>query len=224
MSSLLQCKFSLVGTQCSDIIQTGEYFPSFVLARAMSKKIPETTFRLMQKSYLNMGLITMHNNGKLPNRRTDFNWNKIIGNVHRWFFSSRCSQFMTEIQLEKSAIDLFTIFHHLLFAVRQLFASHIRNQSKFPNLFRVNSLNNLHHVARLTPGERFLWIMTRFFCSRSCDLYRIGFRNCRHLQTTRRGARTTSGEENVIIYLNYVKMFELLSDKSEFHGQFSRPD
>lgn len=101
----------------------------------------------------------------------------------------------------------------------RFFASHIRNQSKFRNLFRVN----LHHVARLTPGERFLWIMTRFFCSRSCDLYRIGFRNCRHLQTTRR-ARTTSGEENVIIYLNYVKMFELLSDKSEFHGQFSRPD
>jgi hypothetical protein len=27
---------------------------------------------------------------------------------------------------------------------------------------------------------------------------------------------------NVIIYLNYVKMFELPSDKSEFHGQFTR--
>jgi hypothetical protein len=36
----------------------------------------------------------------------------------------------------------------------------------------------------------------------------------RHEQRTEKG--------NVIIYLNYVKMFELPSDKSEFHGQFTR--
>lgn len=132
----------------------------------------------MQKSFLNMNLITIRSYGtqqhngfasdpRVGSKRTDFNWNKIIGNMHRRpiLFSSRsqCSRFMST--MGKSAIDLFTFFHHRPFCRQPAFCvANIRNQSRLQNLLSVNSLNNLRHQANeIDSAVIFLRIMTQFF-------------------------------------------------------------
>lgn len=73
---------------------------------------------------------------------------------------SVCSQFMTETQLENlRLIYLHFFIDVVLFTpakVEFFCVANIRNQSKFQNLFPVNSLNNLHHKARLTHCSDFL--------------------------------------------------------------------
>lgn len=109
---------------------------------------------------------TMHS---LFKWETEINWNKIIGNMHRRFFIVsliRCSQFMTETQLENLRLIYlhFSIisrsFQQIFFSLcRKFFV--FRNQSNSRNLFPVNSLNNLHRTGgRLTSRQRFfcgLW-------------------------------------------------------------------
>lgn len=172
MLSLLQCKFPFHKTPT---ISSRKYFlyscfslltlNSPLEQSTCSKKIWNNIlqFVLMQESFLNMNLITIHNNGK---SRTDFNWNEIIGNMHRrssicFFLSVRLQSVHDRNTIGKCAIDLFTFFHRPPFfrpTKVELFLCvvNIRNQSQFQNLFPVNSLNNLHHKARLTLCSPFL--------------------------------------------------------------------
>lgn len=92
----------------------------------------------------------------------DFNWNEIIGNMHRRFFLFLLYRLQSfhdrrEAQLEKLRLIYLQFFFvadgsRLRFFLCRRHPASIKAPEKCVhwNLFPVNSLNNLHHVARLT--------------------------------------------------------------------------